>query len=600
MTDRKLHAERYITERARKWKLDEFVLNELPYLDMEETLAFYDDFHAWTKDPQDQGFIAANDRFYLLTQLCKRRDAINPWIYDRCREVEAEPDGYLDLWARFHYKSTIITFAGSIQEMIRDPEVTICIFSYTKPIAAKFLSQIKQELERNLDLRLACKDVFWYDPKKDSPNWSIGGGLTVIRTSNPKEATIEAHGLDAQPISKHFKILLYDDVVVKKSVTNATQIGKTTENFELSDNLGVGEATRKQMVGTRYDLADTYSEIMERGIVKVRLYPATHNGKLTGRPVFLSLPQWEKIKKTQKRTVAAQMLQNPAEAGESVFDMAKLKAYEVRPSRVTCYITVDSASSKKKSSDRTAMAVTLVDDRKNKFLVDGVCHRMNALERYNNLVMLHRKWANMPGVETVEVGYERYGAQSDIEWMQQRMMEPNAYAFPIKELNTPMDGEIRKEDRIMRLEPDIHGAQYKFYFPCVIWRPHAGDDLAGGMCFWSYNVDKGDFVFRPAEKLIELGEGEYKWTGEMLLTTAQRSMIALGEPYRNAKPIVRKDEEGNLYDLTWRLFEELRYFPKRRGHDDLIDALARIYDMGYVGPPSERESARLEGPSPAH
>lgn len=595
-----LYGQRYLTDRARKWELDRFVSEHLPFLDLEETLAFYREFHAWTKDEQDRAFLAANDRFYLLTQLCKRKDAINPWLFDRCREVEAEPDGYLDLWARFHYKSTIITFAGTIQEIIRDPEVTICIFSFTQPIAAKFLSQIKQELERNVDLRMACRDVFWWEPKKDSPNWSIKGGLTVIRTSNPKEATVEAHGLDSQPISKHFKILLYDDVVVKKSVTNATQIAKTTENFELSDNLGVGEATRKWMVGTRYDLADTYAEIMERKIVKVRLYPATHNGKLTGRPVFLSPEQWDKIKKTQKRTVAAQMLQNPAEGGETMFDMAKLKAYEVRPARVTCYITVDPASSKKKNSDRTAMIVTLVDERKNKYLVDGFCHRMSALERYQNLCLLHRKWSAEPGVETVEVGYERYGAQSDIEWMLERMNEPNAYAFPIKELNTPIDGEVRKEDRVARLQPDLEGASHKFYFPCVIWRPHAGDDLAGGMCFWAYNVDKGDFVYRPAEKLIEIKPGDYKWTGDMLLTTAQRAMITLGEPYRNARPIVRKDEESQLYDLTSRVFEELRYFPKRIGHDDAIDAMSRIYDMQYSGPASSHHLQQLEGPGPAH
>src|ERR1700736_1901784 len=42
---------------------------------------------------------------------------------------------------RFHYKSTIITFAGAIREVLCNPEITIAIFSVVKPIAQAFLSR---------------------------------------------------------------------------------------------------------------------------------------------------------------------------------------------------------------------------------------------------------------------------------------------------------------------------------------------------------------------------------------------------------------------------------------------------------------------------
>ncbi|WP_230685354.1 hypothetical protein, partial [Streptococcus pneumoniae] len=90
---------------------------------------------------------------YLLVKACRRVDALHPWIYGRCREVERAPDDHLDLWAREAYKSTIITFAGSIQEILRDPESTIAIFSHTKGIARKFFRQIRFELESNETLK---------------------------------------------------------------------------------------------------------------------------------------------------------------------------------------------------------------------------------------------------------------------------------------------------------------------------------------------------------------------------------------------------------------------------------------------------------------
>jgi hypothetical protein len=196
--------------------------------------------------------MALYDRFFLLVQIFGRKDVLHPWLYARCREVESNPDGFLDIWAREHYKSTIITYAGVIQEVLNNPDITIGIFSHTKGIARAFLRQIKQELESNSKLKMLFPDVLYDNPAEESLLWSLDNGIVVKRKSNPKEATIEAHGLvDGMPTSKHFALLVYDDVVTKESVGTPDQIAKTTECWELSDNLGA-VGGRKWHIGTRY------------------------------------------------------------------------------------------------------------------------------------------------------------------------------------------------------------------------------------------------------------------------------------------------------------------------------------------------------------
>src|SRR4051812_22020957 len=125
-------------------RLQDFIVNELPFLDLAETLKFYK--VACDLPQLSRALLGCNDRYFLLTALCRRFDALHSWIFTRCREVEHAPDGFLDLWARFHYKSSLGTFAGVLQEIVCDPEITIAIMSCTNEVAEPFLVQLQQEM----------------------------------------------------------------------------------------------------------------------------------------------------------------------------------------------------------------------------------------------------------------------------------------------------------------------------------------------------------------------------------------------------------------------------------------------------------------------
>lgn len=402
-----------------------------------------------------QRILCQNDLFFLLSVACKRVDVDREWLYARCREVQAAPDGYLDLWAREHYKSTIITFGKSIQDLLRDPETTIGIFSHTRPIAKGFLGQIKAELEQNVYLKALFPDVLYQNPQTESPKWSLDGGIIVKRKTNPKEASVEAWGLvDGQPTSKHFSLLVYDDVVTLESVSTPEQIQKVTAAWSLSLNLGA-DGGKRRCIGTRYHINDTYQEMMNRKSVIKRVYPATVDGKADGEPVFLSKQVLERKRADQgPYTFGTQMLQDPIADRAMSFRPEWLRTYQklTDTKRWNKYLLVDPASSKKAHSDYTVMMVVGLAPDQNYYLIDAIRDRLNLTQRASKLFELHRQ--HQPSA----VGYERYGMQADIEHIRYVMEEKN-YRFDIIELG----GQMPKPDRIKMLVPVYE--QGRFYLP---------------------------------------------------------------------------------------------------------------------------------------
>lgn len=523
----------------------EWTTRKLHALPFSEILAEWDYRDTNGTDPIACAALSLYDRYYLLIKCLGRGDAWHPWVYERCREVEACPDGQLDIWGREHYKSTIITFAGIVQEILRDPEIRIGIFSHTKPIAKSFLTQIQRELESNTRLHRLFPSVLYANPKADSPQWSLDAGITVKRKGNPKEATVSAWGLvDGQPTSAHFDLMVYDDVVTRESVYTPEQIVRTTEAWELSDNLGA-QGGRKWMTGTRYSYADTYHEILKRGAAVLRHRPATEDGTIGGRPVLFTQKQWDdKCVAQGEATIACQMLGNPLAGNQRMFDQADLQVYEIRPETLMVYLVIDPARSIKRDSDHTAMAVIGIDYAGNKYLLDGYDHRMDLQERWTRMRDLRKTWRAATGVQAVHVGYERFGAIADLDYFKERM-KVEREAFDIAELEWPREGPGSKIDRIQRLGPDFRS--HRFYLP-----------------------------YETSERL----------------TKAQLRVTEEGYGYRISRAIRRKDEQDKVYDLSERLRLQVHYFPfiERK---DLIDAVSRIYDM-EIAPPVLIDQNTLE------
>lgn len=271
-----------------------------------------------------------NDLWFFVYFVMKVDVANHKFWIDRCNDVQDGPEtNTLDLWAREHGKSTIITIGNALRETLYDKvkkgiDSTCLILGYSEDAARKFLLAIKTLCEQSLFLQECFPDVLFTNPERDSVKWTQDV-LFFKRESNAKEGTFECSGLIAgMKTGGHYRRRIYDDVETEDIVGNPDQIEKLKKAFDLSENLGM-EGGTERVIGTYYHHAGllTYLEDKkdENGnpIYKVRKFTATEDGTFFGRPVLLSEERLRKLR-TNKITFACQQLMNPTAGGVKKLD----------------------------------------------------------------------------------------------------------------------------------------------------------------------------------------------------------------------------------------------------------------------------------------
>ena len=115
----------------------------------------------------------------------------------------------LDLAPRGFGKSTVGDVDYCITNILRDPNIRIMIGSKTQTQAEAFLKEVRSHFEQNVDLIRIFGD--WRKGKDNV--WNDREFTVNKRTVIKKEATLTALGASGAVISKHFDIIIGDDLV---------------------------------------------------------------------------------------------------------------------------------------------------------------------------------------------------------------------------------------------------------------------------------------------------------------------------------------------------------------------------------------------------
>ncbi len=199
------------------------------------------------------GYTKLSRRFHVA--LCRHYDK---HLYDL----------QLHLHPRKHYKTTLITIAGKIRLALLDPNITICIIANTLNNSQTFLKEIRAHFIGNEKFRDLYPEHA-VDKKREEG--------TVDRFTTPARTTIiermetfEAASADRALVSRHYKLLSFDDFVDDKNTATPELNAKLYDNYATS--LSVTSLTKKglpwhHVVGTRWNFDDPYQRILDRNKV---------------------------------------------------------------------------------------------------------------------------------------------------------------------------------------------------------------------------------------------------------------------------------------------------------------------------------------------
>lgn len=376
------------------------------------------------------------------------------------------------LWARGHFKTSIITVADTIRLILLNPDCRILITSNTIDISKKMLGEVKDHFTNNGLFR----DLYpQYCPKENSVGRIEFGSqesFTIpCRTRILKEPTLMCSGYGTNLTGLHFDWIKADDLVTRDSVTNDTQLQQSREHFaslrSLFDN---PEVPKMDVVGTPYHFADVYAQIRktlfyDKSIIPVR----NENGDVAFKERFTDAGIEALVNDPTigPYEFSTQYMLNPIDPSQAKFKGEWLKEYDILPEGCSEYICVDPASTTKKKSDYTVIERWGRDYRGDDYLIEGIRDKLTVFQRMDKIVEIARRCKRLSTVKYEALG----GRHGDLETLQKRFLDENIPIIPKETKGTAAS----KKDRIeQRLVPRFHGGKIFLPRACVFKSEYDG------------------------------------------------------------------------------------------------------------------------------
>lgn len=370
--------------------------------------------------------------YWIVCKYVTKR-AVEDLHWDIIQNISDHPST-LDLAPRGHGKSTVGDVDFCITKILRDPNIRILIGSKTDTQAKAFLKEVRTHFESNDTLIRIFGD--WRSGKDNL--WNDGEFTVNRRTIIKKEATLTALGASGAVVSKHFDIIIGDDLVGLENARTEGQRAKLKEWFYSALKPTLEPHGEIHILGTRYNPLDLYEDLIKSDEYVVQIKRAINKLK-DGTEAALweakfSLAKLLKIKAESGTIIFNMQYQNDTELAKGKifkgkdfryyeeyaldhdFQTAKVKVKDddgiEHWKKVKVYAGCDLAISEKTESDFFVLMFIGLDDEHNVYVLDYVKEHLSFNNQLNTIMNYCKSKFEMVervGIETVQ--YQQAMAQ---------------------------------------------------------------------------------------------------------------------------------------------------------------------------------------------
>lgn len=417
----------------------------------------------------------------------------------------------MDLAPRGHGKSTIGDVDFCITKVLRNPDIRIMIGSKTQTQASAFLKEIRTHFEQNVNLIRIFGD--W---KKSRDNvWNDKEFTVNRRTVIKKEATVSALGASGAVVSKHFDIIIGDDLVGFENARTEAQRKVLKEWFYSSLYPTLEPDGEIHILGTRYSPMDLYEDLIKSKNYKVNVQQAITVKDGQEYSLWESKFSLEKLRSIREEAgliIFNMQYQNNTELAKGkIFKYKYFKHFEeyevdydlnrvrvkVLDSQgvpywipVRIYMGADLAISEDETSNNDYFVLTVigVDKNKNVYVLDYLKERLTFNAQLNAILDYGKN--KFPMVE--RIGVETVQYQKSLAQEIRRLS-----LLPVVNIQTSKD----KVTRAMRRSALFENGKVWFRIgmddleECLLLFPEVDhDDLFDGLDFTLTVADQGNSV----------------------------------------------------------------------------------------------------------